>query len=305
MTATEQTPAHRAAPRKAQAAAALLLTMFFWGTSSVFMRTTALSLSPENSLALRYLLLAALMAAGLAVKGSWRIARPDWPRLLIAALAGLFGSSWFVIEGFSRVAAGLGTVVHMVEPIIISLLAWAVLRESPSPRLWLGLAISLAGAAVLFWPDLSATTSTPVNPRGVLYLLCASTCWAIYTISAKPLLHRYSSFTVTAWTMLIAAVPIVFLANKPLLAIVTETPARPWAEIVYLAIFNSLLGTVLWNFGSRHLPGAAVGSFLYLLPVVAVVAGSLMLDEPITSYLVSGGSIILAGVALAQSSSAH
>ena len=55
--------------------------------------------------------------------------------------------------------------------------------------------------------------------------------------------------------------------------------------------------------GTRHLPGAAVGSFLYLLPVIAVAAGYLILGEPITPWLVGGGAIMLAGVALAQSGS--
>ena len=52
-----------------------------------------------------------------------------------------------------------------------------------------------------------------------------------------------------------------------------------------------------------RLPGAAVGSFLYLLPVIAVAAGYLILGEPITPWLVVGGAIMLAGVALAQSGS--
>jgi drug/metabolite transporter (DMT)-like permease len=234
--------------------------------------------------------------------GAWRVARADWPQLIFAALAGLFGSSWFTVEGFARVAAGLGTVISMVEPIIISLLAWTMLRERPGLRLWLGLVISIAGSVVLLWPDIRATTATPVDPAGVLFLLGASTCFAIYTIAGKPLLRRYSSFTVTAWTMLIAAVPVMLMASKPLVTIVTETPMRPWAEIVYLAVFNSILGTMLWNFGARHLPGASAGSFLYLLPVVAVAAGYLLLEEPITAHLVIGGAIMLAGVAVAQSS---
>ena len=78
------------------------------------------------------------------------------------------------------------------------------------------------------------------------------------------------------------------------------TTATTWAEIIYLAVFNSLLGAVLWNYGTRHLAGAAVGSFLYLLPVIAVVAGFLILGEPITLWLVAGGTIMLSGVALAQ-----
>ena len=82
---------------------------------------------------------------------------------------------------------------------------------------------------------------------------------------------------------------------------VYKRQAQTWAELFYLAAFNSLLGAVLWNYGTRHLPGAAVGAFLYLLPVVAVPAGYLILRDPITPWLVAGGAIMLAGVALAQS----
>jgi drug/metabolite transporter (DMT)-like permease len=240
------------------------------------------------------------MGVGLALTGAWRVARPDWPRFGLVALAG-FGSSWFTIEGFARVAAGLGAVISMVEPIMIALLAWAALRERPSNRLWLGIAVSIVGAAVLFWPDLTARATDPVDPLGVLFLIAASASFAAYTIAAKPLLKRYSSFTVTAWPLLLEAVPIILLASRPLAELVTQTPIRTWAEILYLAVFSTFIGGILWVYGARHLPGAIVGSFLYLMPVIAIVAGYLILDEAITPPLLIGGAIMLAGVWIAQS----
>ena len=287
---------------RSQAVMALLITMLIWGTSAVFMRTTALTLAPENALALRYVVLVPLVVLGLLITADSRIAREHWPRLIVTAI-GMFGSSWFTIQGFARVAAGLGTVISMVEPIIIALLAWAALREALSSRIWAGLFVSLIGAAVLFWPDITASSANPVDAVGILFLLAAPTCWEIYTIGAKPLFSHYSGFSITGWSMLLAAPLILLMASIPYAELVSTTSPRTWAEIVYLAAFNSLLGGVLWNYGSRHLAGAAVGSFLYLLPVVAVGAGYLILGEPITPWLVAGGAIMLAGVALAQSGS--
>ena len=285
---------------RSQAVVALLTTMLLWGTSAVFMRTTALTLTAENALALRFVVLVLMVAPGLLITGGWRIAREHWPRLIFPAI-GMLGSCWATIQGFARVAAGLGTVITMVEPIIIALLAWAVLREPLSSRIWLGLLVSLIGGAVLFWPDITASTANPVDGVGILFLLAAATCFAVYTIGAKPLLSRYSAFAITGWSMLLSAPLILLMASKPYAELVSTTTARTWAEIVYLAALNSLLGAVLWSYGTRHLPGAAVGSFLYLLPVIAVAAGYLILGEPITPWLVTGGAITLAGVALAQS----
>lgn len=287
--------------QQAKAVAALLLTMFFWGTSTVFMRTTALTLAPENALALRYLILVPLLALGLAAAGQWRIARADWPRLLVTALAGMFGSAWFTTQGFARVAAGLGAVIQMVEPIIIALLAFALIGERLSQRLWLGLAVCIAGGAVLFWPDITAAAQQPADHWGVALLIAASTCFAIFTIAAKPLLARYSGFAISAWSMVLSA-PFVFLmASAPYGELLRITPSSSWFELVYLAVFNSILGNVLWTYGARHLSGASAGSFLYLMPVIAVVAGYFWLAEPVTPHLVIGGVIVLAGVALAQS----
>lgn len=286
--------------QRTEAATALLITMLIWGTSAVFMRTTALALAPENALALRYIILIVMVAPALWWSGHGSVARKDWPRMLVTA-CGMFGSSWFTMQGFARVAAGLGTVISMVEPIIIALLAFVVLREPLSSRIWLGLLVSLAGGAVLFWPDITASAANPVDPLGVLFLLAAPTSWAIYTIAAKPLMQNYSGFTITGWAMMLAAPLILLLASKSFAEIAAAATLRTWGELLYLAAFNSLLGSVLWNHGARHLPGAAVGSFLYLVPVIAVAAGWLILGEPVTAWLVLGGIIMLAGVALAQS----
>jgi drug/metabolite transporter (DMT)-like permease len=291
---------HMMTSHRTEAVVAVLITMLIWGTSAVFMRTTALALAPENALALRYVILIMMVAPGLWLSGSWRIARAHWPRLFITGV-GMFGSSWFTMQGFARVAAGFGTVIAMVEPIIIALLAFALLREPLSSRIWLGLVVSLAGALVLFWPDITATAANPADPLGVFYLLLAPTSWAIYTIGAKPLLQKYSGFAISGWSMLIAAPLIFVMASKPYAEIAAASSMRTWGELIYLAAFNSLLGSVLWNHGARHLPGAIVGSFLYLVPVIAVAAGWVILDEPVTAWLVLGGAIMLAGVALAQS----
>lgn len=282
------------------AVVALLTTMLIWGTSAIFLRTTALALSADNALALRYIMMVVLVAAGLAIGGHWRIARADWANLALTAV-GMFCSGWFFIQGFARVPAGLGTVITMVEPIIIALLFFLVLREPLSPRLWLGLAVSVAGAIVLFLPDLATSVQQPIDLLGVTYLLIACTGWGLFTIGAKPLMARYTSFTITAWSLLLSAPVVLPLASKPYAELFRTTPAASWLEIFYLALFNTIIGAVLWNYGTRHLPGAVAGSFLYLIPVIAVVAGHFWLGEPITFYLVSGGIIMLAGVVIAQS----
>lgn len=285
---------------KTRAIAALLLTMVLWGSSAVFMRTLALSLTPENSLALRYVLLSVINIGGLLWLGTWRIPKADWPRFLIAGIAGMAGYNWFVNAGFELVPAGIGTLVTMIEPLMIAILASMLLGEKLTRYVFIGVALSIMGAVVLFWPDITSTAPSVVPLRGVIYLLICCVGWAIYTIAAKPLLDRYDSFTVTAMTMLIAAPIMIGAANEPLHILAARLDLRQWAEIVYLVLAAGIGGTLMWNYGTKHLSSTAAGTFLYLIPVVAVTAGALVLNEAITIFVIAGGALMLTGVAAAQ-----
>ncbi len=281
---------------RALAILALLLTMILWGSAAVFLRTLALSLSPENSLALRNAIFIPINIAGLALFGTWRIRREHWRPFLIAGLVGMGGYSWFVNAGFALVPAGLGTIINMAQPIMIALLAWAILHEKPSPWIWLGVGVAITGAVVLFWDDITAA----VPLRGVIFLLISCAGWAVYAIYAKPLLQSYDTFTVTAVTILIAAPMLIAAASEPLPVLAARLSLRQWLEILYLVVPCGILGVMMWNYGAKHLSSAATGSFLYLIPVIAVICGALMLDEPITVNILMGGALILAGVAAAQ-----
>lgn len=285
---------------KTRAILALILAMLFWGCAAVFMRTLALALSAGNSIALRYVVLSIISLGGLLWLGTWRIPRADWPRFLVAGLAGMAGYNWFVNAGFELVPAGVGTLVTMIEPLMIAMLAALTLGEKLTRYVLLGVALAIAGSIVLFWPDLTTETQHPVSVRGLVYLLLCCIGWAIYTIATKPLLNRHDSFTVTAVTMLIAAPIMIGAASEPLPQLAARLDARQWFEAAYLVLASGLGGTMLWNYGAKHLSSTAAGTFLYLIPVIAVAAGALVLGEQVTAYVVAGGLLMLAGVAAAQ-----
>lgn len=285
---------------KSRAIAALLLTMVLWGSSAVFMRTLALSFTPENSLAIRYAILTVVNLAGLVWLGTWRIPRADWGRFLIAGVAGMAGYNYFVNLGFKLVPAGIGTIITTIEPLMIALLAAVLLGEKLDRFIFLGVILALAGSIVLFWPDLTATAASSVPMIGVVYLLLCCVGWAIYTIVSTPLLRRHDSFTVTAITMIIAAPIMIGIASDPVWVLAGRLDLRQWFEVLYLVFAAGIGGTLMWNYGTKHLSGSTAGSFLYLIPVVAVAAGALVLDEPVTIHVITGGLLMLAGVAAAQ-----
>ena len=100
--------------------------------------------------------------------------------------------------------------------------------------------------------------------------------------------------------MLIAAPIMIGAASQPLPQLAARLDTRQWFEVAYLVLASGLGGTMLWNYGAKHLSSTAAGTFLYLIPVIAVAAGALVLGEQVTVYVVAGGLLMLAGVAAAQ-----
>jgi len=279
---------------------ALLATMLFWGSAGVFVRSLALSITPENSLAIRYALLTIINIAGLLIAGDWRIARADIPRFLFAGLIGMAGYNLFFNYGLAEVEAGIAGIMAATGPLIIALGAWLVAGERLTIHFLIGVALALLGVLALFWNDLVAATGSGISLYGTMLVFLSVICWAIYTIACRPLFARYSAFAVTAWTMIIAAPPIVLNASQPLLTAMHGLDSRQWAELIYLIFANGLLATVLWNYGNAKLGNAHAGAFLYLIPVIAVASGALILGEKITPATILGGILTLAGVAIAQ-----
>ena len=277
---------------------AMLFTQVVWGIGPVFVRSLGLDLGPANSLIIRYALVSLACVPLLMIHGRWRIARADWPRLLFAGWVGMFGYNMGSVFGFNHVTAGVGGLVIGTQPILIALMAAAVNREALTRSTIAGLLVAFSGTALLFWPDLQAGNTGMLT--GAVMIFAAGFAWSAYMIAARPLIQRYGASAITGWSLVLALLPMLLMTTDTTpQAFLAMTP-RNWLEMAYLGGLSTFVASMTWNFAAGRLPSAVAGAFLYLVPVVAVMAGAVLLDEVITVNIIMGGVMILAGVAIAQ-----
>lgn len=291
-----------AGPQKQGGAlAALAITAGIWGIGPVFIRTLSVDLGPADHLAIRYAIVAVAYLAGLAVLGGCRIQRHDCPRLLLISVVGMLGYNLGSAFGFAHVTAGIGSLIIGTQPLLIALLGSAVAKEKLTTAGLIGLLTGFTGTVLLVWRDAGISANSANFLEGSALVFGAGVAWAIYVIGSKPLVNRYGAFAITAWTNSIAAACLLALFGRPsALATAFAMPAHSWLEMAYMAGFSTFIASILWNYGAGRLPSAAAGAFIYLVPIIGVAASALLLDEPITSGMVAGGGLILAGVAIAQ-----
>lgn len=280
--------------------AALLFSTLVWGVTPVFLRSLSTELGPAEAMVIRYIPVALISLAILLATGGWRIARSDWPRLLVVALLGLFGYSIASVYGFASVPAGIGGLIYATQPLFIALLAAVMLGERLTLQVVLGFGLALIGTGLLFWNDLAAGHAASSYATGMLLLLFACFVWAFYSVPGKALVLRYGTMTVTTASLVIATVPMLAFVSPRTVETLTVMTARHWAELGFVACTSTFLAMFAWTYSTARLPAATTGAFLYLIPVIAVVAGTLVLGETLTLNMMLGGLLILGGVAVAQ-----
>ncbi len=278
----------------------MLLTMLIWGFTPVFLRSISVGLGPADALVIRYVPIAVTCIIILAVTGKWRIARADWPRLLVISIVGIFGYSAPSVYAFASVPAGIGGLIYATQPLFIVLLAVIMLGEKVTAAVIAGLALALAGTVLLVWHDLAGDRASQPYLSGILLLLFACFAWSFYSVPGKVIIQRYGTMSITAMSLLIGTLPMLLLASPATIDTLHAMTAQQWLEMLFLAFVSSFIAMIAWTYATARLPAATVGASLYVIPVIAVFAGALFLGEAVTLTTLLGGLLILGGVAIAQ-----
>jgi drug/metabolite transporter (DMT)-like permease len=286
--------------RDAVAVVAMLFTMMVWGLSPVFIRVLSVDLGPADALVIRYGAVAPIFAGVLALRGGWRIDRGDWGALLLVSLVGMLGYNIGSAYGFQLVPAGIGGLVIATQPLLIVLFAALAGREPLVPAAIVGLITAFCGTVILFWKDLTFVSDGGSIPWGACLIFLSGCAWAFYVVTAKPLIQKYGSLPVSGMSILIATVPMLFLASPGTLGTLGAMTPAHWGAMTFMVIVSTFMASITWNYGAARLSAAVAGAFLYLVPMIAVAAGAVFLAEPVSGNVVLGGLLILAGVGIAQ-----
>jgi drug/metabolite transporter (DMT)-like permease len=139
----------------------------------------------------------------------------------------------------------------------------------------------------------------PLPRRLDLLLIVAAFAFATAVVIQKPVLARASPLQVT-W-LGCAAATIVCLPFAPTLTTeAAKADATALGLTVYLGLFPTALGFATWAYALRHMSAGRLAALAYLIPVVAVLLGWAVLSEAPPWLAVVGGTLCLAGVALAR-----
>ncbi|GGI86259.1 DMT family transporter [Legionella impletisoli] len=276
--------------------ALLSLTILLWSSAYVGIRIGLTAFTP-GSLALFRFLVASLFM--IIIYPILTIKKPMfWSHRIRLILLGAIGIGIYNIAlnmGELTVSAGVASFIVGLMPILTLILSLLFLNERANQRMYLGIAISLAGLVLMAWAE-NANASVMY---GMLIILLSALTGAVFTVMLKQYLALYHPVAVAAWAMWGGMLSLLFFAPALWREIhVASFTAN--AAAVYLGIFPAALGYIAWGYVLNFMPVSRAALFLYTLPLVSTLIGFVLLHEEPTLLSLSGGFIALIGALLAS-----
>jgi drug/metabolite transporter (DMT)-like permease len=287
-------------PRSAYAA--WIAVCVIWGTTYLGIRVALEATPPALMGGIRWTIAGSILVVAALARGERLPAPALWGSLALQGLMMIGFGNGFVNWAEQHVPSGLAAVTLATSPFWMSgVEALRADGERLSRGALVGLLLGFTGIVVLVWPDLRLGDAAGLQfTLGVIALQGACLGWAIGSSYSRRHPHGGSIIAATAVQMLFGGAMMLVAGT-----VLGEWPrvhleGRGLLALGYLILVGSIGGFVSYIYALQHLPVATVSLYAYANPLIAVVLGAALLDEPFTMRTVASMAIVFTGMVLVR-----
>jgi drug/metabolite transporter (DMT)-like permease len=288
-----------------RAYAAWLIVCVVWGTTYLAIRISLETIPPLLMAAMRWIAAGSILIAALKLRGERLPAPSAWPALVVLGILLLGFGNGAVVWAEQTVPSGLTSVLVATVPF------WMVgidqlLRDGDplTPRRTAGLVVGFCGIVLLVWPEIRVGDSGHAFLGGVVSSQIACVGWAIGSSYARRRGRTHAKdenvLATAAFEMLFGG---VFLLVAGLATHETSRlafTARTAGALAYLVVFGAIGGFTAYAYALKHLPVVTVSLYAYVNPIIAVLLGRLVLQEPFDARMAFAAAVVLIGLGLVR-----
>lgn len=275
----------------------LIFAMFLWGVGWSALKFLTPNISYEVISFWRFLIMfISFLPILFLIKEPIKVTKKNSLYILIGA----FLNVTFMIFAFVGVkygsAGGGGVIITTLSPILTFFVMAIILKKMLKNAQIVALSIGLLGG-ILMLQNGEHTLSSFFTSAEFFFLLCALT-WAFVGVLAQ-----YSGSTIhpVHYSFLIAllsSVILFFMALPYDILSVFDEGLLFWTALIYLGVFGQSVATTIFFIASSKLGSAKASSFMFLVPIFALISAHIILGEEMQSHIILGGAISLFSVFL-------
>lgn len=230
---------------------------------------------------------------------TWR----DWLGVLLLAFVGYYLGSFLDFAGLQYITASLGRLIMYLNPTLVLLIGFFVLGKRVSLRQAGAMAVSYAGIALVFGHELYLTGAAKNAlaahdiwlGSGLVFLAALS--YAVYLLYSGELVKRVGGIRLASLATSVAALMCVlqFVLLRSLDMALQAQPVVLWLSLLN-AVVCTVLPVLLVMMAVERIGPALASQIGMIGPVATLAMGAVVLDEPLTLWVMVGTVLVIGGV---------
>jgi drug/metabolite transporter (DMT)-like permease len=298
-------------PRPALGYAMVATAATLWALNGVVSKvilTTNLSSPRLSEVRSTGALLGLALALLIVRPAALRIRRDELLRLIIFGVCGLAFVQWFYFFAIHRLPIAVSLIIQYTAPVLVALWARYVGHERVRSRIWVALALALAGLTLVvqLWSGFELDT------LGALAAVAAAFAFALYILMAEHGVGRRDPVSLVCLGFLFAAIfwaivqpwwsfPDGIVGDSISLGgNLADTHLPVWSLMAWMIVLGTIAPFGLLVAALRHVPATGAGIVAMLEPVAAAIVAWAWLDESLDALQLLGGAVVLGAIILAQ-----
>jgi drug/metabolite transporter (DMT)-like permease len=227
-----------------------------------------------------------------------RILKKEIPALLLCAFTGLALNQMLFIKGLSYTFSIHASLLTLITPILITIIAGILLKESITVAKIVGLILAVGGAVILISTREIITKGESVF-LGDTLIICSAIAYTFYFISVKPLMLKGSAIDVMRWVFTFGFFMILPACIKEFSQVTWHTfTLKDYLLLFFIAVPGTFLAYIFNVYGIKILSASVAGAYIYSQPVFAVAVAMIFLKEEFHLNKIIAALLIIAGVYL-------
>lgn len=270
-----------------------------WGSTFVATKIAVTAVTPGTFLFLRYFLATIILLAIYHKRPRQPVARKDWPMIIFISVVGYFFGIWCQHAATKMLDATMASLLFAASPVAVLLLAIPVLKEKPTSRKLVAIALTVAGALVVIGKAGGGSTA-----GGIAIAVGGIISWSLASVLIRKTCANIDVIWLTIYTQIIATICCVPMVVRQLALGQEALGLGPvgWQHIIaflWAGIVSTAMANLFWNRALDLIDANTVSLFYAFMPLTTSVLGVLILGEQLGINFLIGGLVIFAGMILA------
>ena len=285
----------------------LVLTMAIWGGAFTIGRVVAQTVSPFSAGFGRFAIASIFLWLLIVLRGE-KLPRLNLKQGLLVTCLGLSGIlvyNLFFFLGLQNISASRAGLIIALNPVCITLASRIFLKEQLTYAKLLGIAISLLGAALIITEGNIGTLVDRGVGSGELTILGCVLSWTVYSLVGKLAMQELSTIATTTYAIWIGTVLLLPFMIWEQHAKLSQINLFTVFGLAYLGILATVMAFNWYYEGIKTIGAGKAAIFINLVPMFAIIFGTIFLQESITAIVLLGGSLVILGVSLVNRENAR